>query len=188
MILLLDNYDSFTYNILHYLQEATSEPVQVVRNDGITAEEAEAFDSIVLSPGPGLPGEAGIMPEILRQYISRKKILGVCLGHQAIAVSLGGSLLNMEKVRHGVGNRTIILDRKDPVFKNLPETLITGRYHSWTVNPENLPDSLRTTALDEEGNIMAIRHIGKPVWGLQFHPESVLTEYGKIMIKNWLDQ
>ncbi|MFZ7113843.1 MAG: anthranilate synthase component II [Bacteroidota bacterium] len=184
-ILLLDNYDSFTYNLFHYLNNFESD-VTVIRNDEISVEETGQFDRIVFSPGPGLPEEAGRMIEIIRRYSSEKKMLGICLGMQAIAQAFGGKLINLSKVHHGVAIATEIVVSNEPLFSGLPHSFKTGRYHSWCVDPGSLPSSLIVTALDIHGEIMALTHENQLVKGVQFHPESILTEWGKDMIYNWL--
>lgn len=186
-ILVLDNYDSFVYNLVHYLREMGHEPV-VYRNDKITLEEVEAFDRILLSPGPGVPSEAGIMPELIKKFAPTKSILGVCLGHQAIGEAFGGTLENMSDVLHGIATHALVKKADERLFKGLPAQFKTGRYHSWTVVPETLPDSLEVTAIDENGRIMALAHKTYDVRGVQFHPESVLTEHGKQMLQNWLGE
>lgn len=185
-ILLLDNYDSFTYNLAHYLHELTGHEIPVTRNDQISVPEVEIYDAIVLSPGPGLPADAGIMPDLIRKYASTKKILGVCLGMQAIGEVFGGTLLNLPSVFHGVATKATILDKEEILFRGLPETIEVGRYHSWVVDEKSLPPDLKITAIDESGRIMALRHKIFDVRGVQFHPESVLTPTGKQMISNWL--
>lgn len=185
-ILLLDNYDSFTYNLAHYLRELTGNDIPVIRNDQITVAEVNAYDAIVLSPGPGLPADAGIMPELLKTYAPTKKILGVCLGMQAIGEAFGGTLLNLPSVFHGVATDAKILVPDEIIFRGLPEIIEVGRYHSWVVDEKSLPTDLEITAVDESGRIMALRHKQFDVRGVQFHPESVLTPTGKDMIKNWL--
>jgi anthranilate synthase component II len=185
-ILVLDNYDSFTYNLVHLLKELGQEPT-VIRNDKMTIEEVDNYDKILLSPGPGIPEEAGIMPELLKKYSSTKSILGVCLGHQAIGEAFGGTLNNMSDVFHGVATQTTIIDKEEYLFKQIPESIATCRYHSWIVNNYDLPECLQVTAVDEHGNIMALRHKEYDVRGVQFHPESYITEHGKQMISNWLN-
>lgn len=185
-ILLLDNYDSFTYNIAHYLRELTGNEIPVIRNDQIGVDEVEAYDAIVLSPGPGLPADAGIMHDIIRKFAPSKKILGICLGMQAIGEVFGGTLLNLPSVFHGVATSATILTPDEILFKGLPEKIEVGRYHSWVVDEKTLPPCLEITAIDESGRIMALRHKQFDVRGVQFHPESVLTPFGKKMISNWL--
>jgi anthranilate synthase component 2 len=185
-ILLLDNYDSFTYNLAHYLRELTGEQIPVIRNDQITIDEVDAYDAIVLSPGPGLPKDAGIMPELIIRYSPTKKILGVCLGMQAIGEAFGGTLLNLPSVFHGVATTIDIIKPDEVLFKGLPGKIDVGRYHSWVVDETKLPPDLEITATDATGRIMALRHKKFDVRGVQFHPESVLTPHGKTMISNWL--
>ena len=183
-VLVIDNYDSFTYNLVHYLEDLGCEVV-VKRNDKISLEEIEAYDRILLSPGPGIPEEAGLLKEIIRTYGPRKRIFGVCLGQQAIAEVYGGRLINLDKVYHGIATPAKIR-QPDYIFEGLPATLMVGRYHSWVVDPE-LPDSLEATAVDENGQLMAIRHREYDIRAVQFHPESVLTPEGKQILQNWLN-
>ena len=185
-ILVLDNYDSFTYNLVHYIKELTNEPVDVFRNDEISLEEVEKYDKILLSPGPGVPDDAGIMKDLLKKYGATKSIFGVCLGVQAIAEVFGGSIFNLNKVYHGVATPVEVTDSEDLTFKGLPKKFEAGRYHSWVVS-DKMPNTLTITARDMEGQVMAIRHTQYDVRGVQFHPESVLTEHGHEMIKNWLE-
>ncbi len=184
-ILLLDNYDSFTYNVAHLIRECGG-AVEVVRNDKITLDEAQKYDKIVLSPGPGIPEEAGIMPALIKRYAAEKPILGVCLGHQAIGEAFGGQLQNLPRVVHGVATKAHVIT-PDILFQGLPEAFSVGRYHSWVVDAEGFPDELEVTATDADGQIMALRHREYNVRGVQFHPESVLTEHGARMMQNWLD-
>ena len=184
-ILLFDNYDSFTYNLLHILKELGAD-VEVHRNDKISLEEIERFDKILLSPGPGIPEEAGILLPLIRRYAPTKSILGVCLGEQAIGEAFGATLINLTDVHHGVCSDIRIV-AKDPIFEGLEPGIRVGRYHSWAVSKENFPDCLEITAVDtEEGQIMGLRHREYNVRGIQFHPESVLTPKGKTLIENWL--
>lgn len=183
-ILVVDNYDSFVYNLVHYLREFDCE-VDVARNDKVKFSEVDKYDKILLSPGPGIPSEAGKLTEVIRKFAGKKSILGVCLGHQAIGEVFGGTLSNLKKVYHGVAEDLIINDKNDYLFRNIPGRIKVGRYHSWIVdNP--LPECLAVTAVDDEGKIMALKHKEYDIRGVQFHPESVLTEYGKEMIKNWI--
>ncbi|MDR1979991.1 MAG: aminodeoxychorismate/anthranilate synthase component II [Tannerellaceae bacterium] len=184
-ILLLDNYDSFTYNLLHILNELGMD-VEVHRNDRITLDEAGRFDKILLSPGPGIPEEAGILLPLVKRYAPTKSILGVCLGEQAIGEAFGAKLVNLANVHHGVCSDIRIV-AQDPLFEGLAPGFRAGRYHSWVVAKEGLPDCLEITAEDgEEGHIMALRHRQYNVRGIQFHPESILTPQGKRLIENWL--
>lgn len=185
-ILILDNYDSFTYNLVQYVKEITGTRPDVVRNDKISLDAVDAYDFIILSPGPGLPHEAGIMIDLIKRYASTKKILGVCLGHQAIAEAFGGELFNLPKVYHGVATNIKITESSDLVFKSCPPEVVVGRYHSWAVVKENLPSELRITAVDEHGVIMALSHKTFDVKGVQFHPESIMTAYGKQMLQNFI--
>ena len=182
-ILLLDNYDSFTWNLQHLLEPFGE--VIVERNDGVTVDKAASFDRIVLSPGPGLPAEAGIMPELVRRLIPTHPILGICLGMQAIAEACGGSLFNLPAVKHGVAVPCIPEAPKDPFFAGIEAPFEVGLYHSWAVEESNLPKELRVAARSSEGVIMALRHSSFPTFGVQFHPESVLTPSGAQMIRNW---
>lgn len=186
-ILLFDNYDSFTYNLLHILKELGAD-VEVYRNDKITLEEVDRFDKIVLSPGPGIPEDSGILLPLIERYAPTKSIFGVCLGEQAIGQVFGATLLNLTKVHHGVcSDVRIVAD--DPLFRGLEKCIRVGRYHSWVVSKENFPDCLEITALDmEEGQIMGLRHREYDTHGVQFHPESVLTPNGKKIIENWLNK
>src|SRR6185503_5609318 len=160
--------------------------VEVFRNDSFTIDSLENFDKIILSPGPGLPSEAGVLNELIRKAAGQKSIFGVCLGMQAIAEVFGGNLFNLERVQHGVANTTTVVDAGELLFKGLPSQFKTGRYHSWMVSRDRLPSCLQVTAIDEQKNIMAIRHNEFDVCGVQFHPESVLTEFGKKMLENWV--
>jgi len=185
MILLLDNYDSFTWNLHHYLTQLTSEQVHVRRNDEITLEEIQQYQSIILSPGPGLPSQAGIMPLLIKQYCSEIPILGICLGHQAIGEAFDAHLENLDKVLHGVQREVIITDKEDRLFVNLDPKMMTGHYHSWVISRENFPADFNITARDSNGIIMAISHKHYPLSGVQFHPESVMTPMGLRIIENW---
>ena len=184
-LLIIDNYDSFTYNLLHYMQELTDD-VSVFRNDAITIEAINNYDAFIISPGPGLPEQAGICLEAIKTYYKTKKILGVCLGHQAIAVAFGSRLKNLSTVLHGVERPTFISQPADSLYRNLPAAINCGRYHSWVVDKASFPDELIVTAFDAADEIMSLRHRVYDVRGVQFHPESVMTEYGKLMLENWL--
>jgi anthranilate synthase component 2 len=184
-ILVYDNYDSFTYNLVHLVEHITKQKVDVFRNDKLPMENVAAYDKIILSPGPGIPSEAGQLLELIGIYAPTKSILGVCLGHQAIGESFGGKLTNLSKVYHGVATPIEIV-KPEGVFSGLPSTLEVGRYHSWVVSDEGLPGELEVTARDEQGLIMAMRHKKYDVTGVQFHPESVLTPDGETMMRNWL--
>ncbi len=182
-ILVIDNYDSFTYNLVHYLEDLDCQVI-VKRNDQLTLEEVDSFEKIVLSPGPGIPDEAGLLKEIIAKYAPTKSIFGVCLGQQAICEVFGGSLINLEEVYHGIATE-ITVTKDDPNFDGLPKKLLVGRYHSWVVDP-NLPQSLEATSVDENGQIMSLRHKVYDVSAVQFHPESVLTPEGKKILANWV--
>lgn len=184
-ILVIDNYDSFTYNLVHYLEDLDCD-VTVKRNDQLTLEEVDAFEKIVLSPGPGIPDEAGLLKDIIAKYAPTKTILGVCLGQQAIGEVFGGSLINLEQVYHGIAT-TITVIKDDVLFTGLGNQLKVGRYHSWVVNSD-LPEALEATSVDENGQIMSLRHKVYDVNAVQFHPESVLTPKGKQMLKNWVNK
>lgn len=185
-VLVLDNYDSFTYNLVHYIECFPDHTVDVFRNDEITLDEIEKYDTIVLSPGPGLPKDAGIMMELIKRFAPTKKILGVCLGMQAISEAFNGSLINLKNVFHGVASTLTVLDDNDPLFLNLPKEFEVGRYHSWVVSKEKFPEELLITSEEENKQIMSIRHKKYSVYGVQFHPESILTAHGKTIIKNFL--
>jgi anthranilate synthase component 2 len=187
-ILIIDNYDSFTYNLVQYVRELTGNKVVVKRNDEINTEAVEKFDIIIFSPGPGLPQDAGIMIETIKTYAGKKKMLGVCLGHQAIGIAFGGQLSNLKKVYHGVKTPVKIIDKSDVIFDNIDENTEVGRYHSWVIDKNTLPSDLQITSESEDGQIMSVKHKEFPIWGLQFHPESIMTEQGKTMIKNFLKQ
>ncbi|GAB3931077.1 anthranilate synthase component II [Mucilaginibacter myungsuensis] len=185
-ILIIDNYDSFTYNLVHLVNELGLE-CDVWRNDQFKIEDVDAYDRIILSPGPGIPSEAGLLLEVIKTYAPTKSMFGVCLGQQAIAEVFGGSLYNLSRPMHGIATPIKVTDNEERLFKGLPDTIKVGRYHSWVVSHEGLPDSLTVTAIDEKDNsIMALRHKDYDVRGVQFHPESVLTELGKEMMANWL--
>jgi anthranilate synthase component II len=186
-ILLLDNYDSFTFNLFQLVGEVGGVTPEVFRNDKIALEEIEKHDKILLSPGPGLPAEAGIMSELVKRFAPTKSILGVCLGHQCIAEVFGAKLENMSRVCHGIGIQTFVTRKDEKLFQNMPEKFESGRYHSWTVSAENFPASLEITAIDDENRVMALRHREFDSRGIQFHPESVLTPAGATIIKNWLE-
>ena len=184
-IVIIDNYDSFTYNLSHQLK-ALGVQVDVVRNDAFQMSRLEPYDKIVLSPGPGIPEEAGLLNDVIRRYAGRKPILGVCLGHQAIAEVFGGRLENLRTVYHGVQTPTHIINH-DYLFEHLPETFEAGRYHSWVVSRSGLPDCLEVSAISDNGHIMALRHRTYDVRGIQFHPESILTPEGARILQNWLN-
>ena len=184
-IVIIDNYDSFTYNLSHLVKEVGAE-VTVLRNDQFELPRLEAFDKIILSPGPGIPSEAGLLLDVIRTYAGRKPILGVCLGHQAIGEAFGGKLENLSEVFHGVATPCHITSN-DPIFNRLDNSITIGRYHSWVVSKEDFPTCLEITAESDEGQIMALRHRDFDIHGIQFHPESVLTPQGRTIIKNFID-
>ena len=184
--LLLDNYDSFTYNIVQLLNKMGYNDIDVIRNDKISVEEAEKYDKIILSPGPGIPSEAGILLPLIEKYYKTKPILGVCLGHQAIGEVFGGTLVNLEEVYHGISSEITINDHT-AIFKTLPETIEVGRYHSWVVDSKGFPEQLKITAVSSEGLVMGLAHKEYPVFGVQFHPESILTPQGETMLRNFME-
>ena len=189
-ILIFDNYDSFTYNLVHVVEKITHGKVDVYRNDKIPLEKVKDYDKIVLSPGPGLPVESGLLLPLIREYAASKSILGVCLGHQAIGEAFGANLINLATVYHGVATNINVYPGRTPfandIFNSLPGKLEVGRYHSWIVSKENFPGELEISAEDESGYIMGLRHKTFDVQGVQFHPESVLTPMGENMMRNWL--
>lgn len=184
-ILVLDNYDSFTFNLVQYIQELLNKKVDVFRNDAIDLDAVDEYDAIILSPGPGLPSESGIMPELIQRYASTKAILGVCLGHQAIGEAFGGQLENLSEVYHGIETPMQIRKQDDPLYKDVPASFIAGRYHSWVIKKDSLPACLLLTVEDEMGSIMGIRHVEYRIWGVQYHPESIMTEHGKTILSNF---
>lgn len=186
-ILVLDNYDSFTFNLVHIIRELGWEDrMEVHRNDKIDLHKVGQYDKILLSPGPGIPDEAGIMKQLIQEYASEKHILGICLGHQGIAEVFGAKLFNMEVVLHGIATPTKILTLQDPLFQNIPPEFTVARYHSWSVDRHSLNGQLELTAVDETGRVMGIKHKQYSVYGLQFHPESIITEHGIAIMENWL--
>ena len=199
-ILVFDNYDSFTYNLVHLVERILHEKVDVHRNDQVPLEKVKEYDKIILSPGPGIPEEAGLLLPLIKEYASSKSILGVCLGHQAVGEAFGGKLINLSEVYHGVATPVRLVNRESGVgrnnaslithhalFEGLPEEFEVGRYHSWIVSEENFPEELEVTARDENNFIMALQHKTYDVQGVQFHPESVLTPKGELILRNWLD-
>jgi anthranilate synthase component 2 len=190
-ILIFDNYDSFTYNLVHLVEKILHEKVEVFRNDEISLEEIKKFDRIILSPGPGIPSEAGLLLPLIKEYASSKPILGVCLGHQAIGEAFGGTLTNLSTVYHGVATKIKVSSQKstgkNDLFSQVPEEIKVGRYHSWIVSDENFPEDLEIIARDENGYVMALQHKKYNVQGVQFHPESVLTPEGEKIMRNWLN-
>ncbi|MFC3417417.1 anthranilate synthase component II [Algoriphagus hitonicola] len=185
-ILVLDNYDSFTYNLVYIIRQlGYGDQMEVFRNDKISIEDVAQYDKILLSPGPGVPSEAGIMPELLKRYSAEKSILGVCLGHQAIGEAFGGSLINLSEVLHGIASQVKV--EKDLLFEGIPDTFPIGRYHSWVIDESTLSPDLEVIARTPDRQIMAVRHKQFAVRGVQFHPESILTENGVKIIQNWLE-
>lgn len=186
-ILVFDNYDSFTYNLVHLVEKILHERVEVHRNDQLPLEKVKDYDKIILSPGPGIPEEAGLLLPLIKEYASSKSILGVCLGHQAIGQAFGGKLVNLSTVYHGVATPVRFNKHKgNGLFDNLPDVIEVGRYHSWVVSDENFPADLEITARDDNNYIMALQHKKYDVRGVQFHPESVLTPKGEVIMRNWL--
>ncbi|MBW3466567.1 anthranilate synthase component II [Arthrospiribacter ruber] len=185
-ILVLDNYDSFTYNLVYIIRQlGFGSQMDIIRNDKISLEAVSGYDKILLSPGPGIPEQAGIMPELLKMYSPNKDILGICLGHQAIGEAFGGSLINLSEVVHGLASEVSV--EQDLLFVGIPEKFKIGRYHSWVINEKTLSPDLEVIARTPDGQIMGVRHKELKVKGLQFHPESVLTEHGSKMMQNWLE-
>lgn len=185
-VLLLDNYDSFTYNLVQYIEEELGTAVDVYRNDQISLEAVAAYDLVVLSPGPGVPKDAGIMPELIQRYAAEKIIFGVCLGHQAIGEAFGAQLYNLSDVFHGIAHEMHQTEVPNILFENIEQQFQAGRYHSWAIEPNSLPETLLVTAVTAQGDIMALRHRDYDVFGVQFHPESIMTTEGRKMIRNLL--
>lgn len=185
-ILVFDNYDSFTYNLVHLVEKITHEKVEVFRNDQIALEKVKGYDKIILSPGPGIPEEAGLLLPLIKEYAATKSILGVCLGHQAIGEAFGGTLENLSTVYHGIATPIQVLNKNAAILQGLGDEIEVGRYHSWIVSDDNFPAELEVTARDANGFIMAMQHKTYDVQGVQFHPESVLTPSGEKMLRNWL--
>ena len=185
-VLVFDNYDSFTYNLVHQIKELGFTDIDVRRNDRISLDEVEVYDKIFLSPGPGIPSESGLLLPLIKRYAASKSILGICLGHQAIAESFGATLVNLQDVCHGIATPIEVVD-KDYIFNGLPQTLEVGRYHSWIVSNKQLPDEIQVTAVNSDGEIMALKHKDYDLHGVQFHPESVLTPLGIKLMSNFLN-
>ncbi|MCH3882840.1 MULTISPECIES: anthranilate synthase component II [Tenacibaculum] len=186
-ILILDNYDSFTYNLVHMVEKITNKMPDVYRNDEISIEGVGTYDLIMLSPGPGIPDEAGILKDVIKTYAGKKPIFGVCLGLQAITEVFGGKIINLDDVFHGVATEMKITDTTATIFKDVPETFLAARYHSWSATDEGFPADLIVTARDEDGGIQAIEHKSFPISAVQFHPESILTEVGEQLVKNFIE-
>lgn len=187
-ILILDNYDSFTFNLVHYVEKIINEDVEVFRNDEISLDDVNRYDKIILSPGPGLPEEAGILIPLIKKYAATKKILGVCLGHQAIGEVFGAKLYNLPEVFHGLSREVNVVDKNETLFTDIPSSFKAGRYHSWVIDKTSFPSCLKITAVDNNNEIMSVSHINFDVKGVQFHPESILTEFGEKLLENWLTQ
>lgn len=185
-LVIIDNYDSFTFNLVHYF-EGLGCAVTVFRNDQFDLEDLQDFDAIILSPGPGLPKDAGLTMQVLHHYANTKKILGICLGHQAIGEYFGAQLENLAQVVHGQSSEITVLDTNETIYHNLSLPINVGRYHSWAISKQDFPDCLEITAEDQEGCIQSIKHKSLPIYGLQFHPESILTPHGKAILANWLE-
>ena len=186
-ILVFDNYDSFTYNLVQIIKKIVGYSVDVIRNNQITLAEVDQYDKIILSPGPGVPSEAGILLDLIREYAPKKEIFGVCLGQQAIAEAFGGSLINLSEIYHGVATDVQVIKDNTLLFKDLPENFEAGRYHSWAVANENFPEELEITAVDDKGMIMALQHKKYNIHAVQFHPESILTPQGETILRNFLN-
>ena len=186
-ILIIDNYDSFTYNLVHMVEDITGEFPAVFRNDQITLPEIDAYDLLLLSPGPGIPDEAGILKEIIAEYAGKKPIFGVCLGLQAIAEVFGGTLENLDTVFHGVATTMKVTEPSAVIYKGIPAAFEAGRYHSWIASTENLPDCLKITSVDDDGEIRSVEHKEFPISAVQYHPESILTPLGKQIVQNFIE-
>lgn len=186
-ILILDNYDSFTYNLVHMVEKITGITPAVYRNDEISLEDVNNYDIIMLSPGPGIPDEAGILKDVIKTYAGIKPIFGVCLGLQAITEVFGGKIINLDEVFHGVATEMTVTDKEATIFKDIPETFLAARYHSWAATDEGFPEVLQVTARDEDGLIQAIEHKLFPISAVQFHPESILTEVGEQLVRNFIN-
>ncbi|MBI3512300.1 MAG: aminodeoxychorismate/anthranilate synthase component II [Bacteroidetes bacterium] len=186
-ILVFDNYDSFTYNLVHLVEKITGELPDVFRNDKVSMEKIGEYDKIILSPGPGIPAEAGLLLPLIKEYAGKKNILGVCLGHQAIAEAMGAKLINLEKVFHGVATEIRKEKNSGFLFEGIPDAFKAGRYHSWVVDEKTLPEEIFVTARDENGQVMALQHKTKKIAGVQFHPESIMTEFGEELMRNFME-
>ena len=186
-IVVVDNYDSFTYNLVHAIKKISGEPVDVIRNDELDVSDLEGYDKIVLSPGPGIPEEAGLLLDIIKEYAPKKSMLGVCLGHQAIGEVFGAKLTNMNRVLHGISTPVKRIAEDNSLYDSMPQEFDAGRYHSWIVDKDGFPECLKITCEDAEGMIMSMKHAEYDVHGVQFHPESVLTPLGEKIIENWLN-
>lgn len=185
-IVIIDNYDSFTYNLVHLIEKITQTKVAVFLNDKFELEQLNNFDKIILSPGPGLPQNAGKMMQVIEAYKSTKSILGVCLGHQAIGLAFGATLKNLDTVYHGIASNIYLQNDENILFRNIEMPMLVGRYHSWVIDTKNLPNDLLVTAIDDDGNLMALQHKTLDIKGVQFHPESIMTPKGEALMSNWL--
>lgn len=185
-VLVFDNYDSFTYNLVHIVEKILNQQIDVIRNDQLPLEDVAAYDKIILSPGPGIPEEAGLLLPLIKEYAATKSILGVCLGHQAIGEAFGGRLSNLSTVYHGIATDCRLTNVASPLFEGMPDVFRVGRYHSWIVDDKDFPEELEVTARDDNGYIMALQHKTYDLQGVQFHPESVLTPEGEMILRNWL--
>ena len=186
MVAIIDNYDSFTFNLVHIVNELTGQSTYVVKNDEVDFDHLNSFEHIILSPGPGIPDEAGLLKDAIRHFYPSKKILGVCLGLQAMGEVFGARLLNLNDVYHGMRTLMHKTDISSPIFDAIPDTFYAGRYHSWVIDSESDLSQIQVTAVDDQGQIMAIQHADLPLYGVQFHPESIMTDHGSQMIKNFL--
>jgi anthranilate synthase component 2 len=185
-IIIIDNYDSFTYNLVHLVEKITNEDVLVMRNDEVNFTALDTCERIILSPGPGLPKDAGLMPEVIRRYAGQKPILGVCLGHQAVSEYLGGKLYNLERVMHGIATPISITERCEVLYRGVPDGISVGRYHSWAVDASPLPGDVHVTSLDESGCVMSIECKSRQLFGVQYHPESILSQFGEEVLSNFI--
>ena len=184
-VIIIDNFDSFTFNLVHIIEQLCSK-FKIIRNNKVNFDEISLYDKIIISPGPGLPSDIKIIDKIIQKFAKNKSILGVCLGHQAIIESFGGKIFNMERVHHGLQKKTIVTDKNEPIYKNIPKSFLSGRYHSWAADNNSIPDSLKITAVDNSGLIMSVSHKLYDIRGVQYHPESLMTPYGKQIFKNWI--
>lgn len=185
-LLLIDNFDSFTYNLLHLFEKVDAFEIEVIRNNELNTVDAQKYHAIVISPGPGIPNEAGLLMQFINSHKNSIPILGICLGHQALIESFGGTLTNLTQPYHGI--KTLIQTNQKDLFCNLPEKFYVGRYHSWVAESRTFPSELECSAVDESGNIMAFSHRNLPIWGMQFHPESILSDFGEEIVNNWFHQ
>ncbi len=185
-IIIIDNYDSFTYNLVHLVEKITNEDVLVMRNDEVDFDALDSCERIILSPGPGLPKDAGLMPEVIRRYAGQKPLLGVCLGHQAVSEFLGARLYNLERVMHGIATPISITERGVVLYRGVPDGIAVGRYHSWAVDESSLPNDVHVTSRDESGCVMSIESKSRQLFGVQYHPESILSQFGEDVLSNFI--